>query len=416
MGYIYEEVKKQMNGLNRKPGAGLIQNWSPNLYRCIIISQSFIFMAKHIGNPIIQPLDPMKVQEDLSSYARGQGRGSLHNLFSERQLSCLEEIYFDDIYKPFQNLFDINMYISKVKNSVSRLRYYGYCRTGGDSRIANWLVGTYQRADVLYCLAKDKNRVFPLEYKEVGEKGWYKNYNLRPQYYRLDADGGQLAIYFRKNEKNIEDLLKKYGENTENSSSGNDKTIVSSLMSAIHADSVNMHYIKRFNKIAMHVMNNRSNDDIAKLCYTSILCVIRKDRIVKGFNEKVLKELLKGKADDLEVNTLSGAYSSFMVYDVKSESKGTVDVDLTSVQGKESCGLLNITSMFDELCLTLSDEIMKDSLQKLLVEYNVSRHAGEIPSGRFRTKYLKSDSNVERSLDGYINYLSDLIGVDINTL
>lgn len=413
MGYIYEEVKKQMNGLNRRPGGGLIQNWSPNLYRCIIISQSFIFIAKHIGNPIVQQLDPQKVAEDLESYSRGQGKGALHNLFSERQLSCLEEIYFDDIFKSFQNLFDINMYISKVKNSASRLRYYGYCRTNGDPRIASWLVGMYQRADVLYCLAKDKNRVFPLEYKEVGELNWYKNYNLRPMYYKLDADKGQLAIYFRKNEKNIEDLLKKYGESSESERNSSEKATTERLRAEIDKDMENLEYIKKFNKLAVYVMNSRTLDSIAKLCYSSMLQVIKEDRHVSGLTEEVLRKLLSGRYDDATITSLTGAYSSFMVFD--RSRKGSNEIEVVKTSDGEIFGLLDIEKMYDKVCLLLADEITKDKVQSLLVTVNVAIHASEIPNGKFKEKYAPKDLN-NGTLDGYISYLSEVVGVDIDKL
>lgn len=411
MGYIYEEVKKQMNGLNRKPGGGLIQNWSPNLYRCIIISPSFIFIAKHIGNPIVQQLDPQKVMEDLESYSRGQGKGALHNLFSERQLSCLEEIYFDEVFKSYQNLFDINMYISKVKNSASRLRYYGYCRTNGDLRIASWLVGMYQRADVLYCLAKDKNRVFPLEYKEVGELNWYKNYNLRPMYYKLDSDKGQLAIYFRKNEKNIEELLKKYDDSSEDARNSTENSKSDRLRLEIEKDIENLEYTKKFNKLAVYVMSNRSKDSLAKVCYSCMLQVIKENRIVDGLTESYLRKLLASSYDESTINSLIGAYNSFMVIDKRKKEE---TVELKASTGK-AVGLLNIGSLYDKVCLLLADEITKDKVQSLLITVNASIHASELPMGKFKEKYVPRDLN-EGTLDGYISYLSDVVGVDINTL
>ena len=414
MGYIYEEVRKLMNGLNKPTGSGLITNWTPNSYRCIVVGGSFIFIARHVGSPIVRLLDVSKVQEDLAGYARGVGKGSLHNLLSGRQLSCLEEIYFDGIYKQYRNLYDMNMYISKVKNSLSRLRYYGYF-SADYTGITSWLTERYMNCGVLYCLASDSSCPLRLESVSVGDTDWYKHYNLRPQYYKMDSEKGTLAIYFRKNEDKIEKMIaeaKKSQEEKEKGKETNDKNAL--IKEALMTDIRNYEYLVKLKTLAIYCFKNKK-DEICDSVYKNLMKLIEKSPYTYITPRKVESSLMN-EVDASVVNGLMSYYKKFRVIGEDSKSMKSFDpsgIDIGDLRKAAETGFSRVEEILDKLCCGCTRDISHIAMHKVLLDVNKKRAEKLVPMGEFYTTYIGSGTPVG-NVGGYLTYLSYMVGYNLD--
>lgn len=204
MGYIYNELKKALGGYSVSENVGFIKDWTPNSVRALMIGVNSILVVNHIGNPKIYDLDMQQVKEDLEKYSQGYRQGSLNNLLKQRQLSCLEEIYISPYYQNLKAAIDLEDYINHLVSDKSRLRYYGYFQ-GSLVEARGLYLTAISTFNYGYSLAKDQKRILKLEYKSIDNPEWYKNYNLRPQYYQLDSDKGKLHSWFVQCEKKIQD-------------------------------------------------------------------------------------------------------------------------------------------------------------------------------------------------------------------
>lgn len=202
MSYLYDKLRDALGGKNFRSGVSM-KGWSPNEVRGIVIMRDFILIADYVKSPKIVELNVQEVMLDLSNMNR---RGSLNNLLSARQLSCLEEIYVDEGIRGYKQVIDLEAYVQSLVNGISRLRYYGY--VSGFN--AGELYGVYQKAfvdGVMDFTLAEKLGKFKAE--SVGNRLWYTKYNLRPNYYDVDRDGGKLSIYFKKCEKLIGEIEEK---------------------------------------------------------------------------------------------------------------------------------------------------------------------------------------------------------------
>ena len=250
MGYMYDSLKNALGGNKLNSKSSVINDWTPNGVRCLVISRNFIFVGYHVQLPKVLPLNIEEVRKELEKHS---SQGALHNLLTQRQLSCLEEIYVDSMFQNYKYLMDMDVFINKHRSSENlRLRYYGYCDCSPGSE--QYLQKTYSdkiiNVDYLYCLATDKERMqsikiqaTPTDYKE-----WYKNFNLRPQYYKLDAPQGRLNVYFKKGLSVIEGLI---------ASQENAKTemaIDAVISKIIEIDKANLKYVEDLLKFSKSLM------------------------------------------------------------------------------------------------------------------------------------------------------------------
>ena len=195
MSYIYNAVKNAIGGVNVNSGMAKQKDWSPNNIRSIYIMRDFVLVAYYTKLPKLVMLDSNEVGLDLQNPNR---IGSLNNLLSNRQLSCMEEIYVDSILQVYPNVIDLQKYVNSLISGSSRLRYYAYVEgLNGDD-----LAKTYQKVKIDgvmdFTLAKN---VGGFRYQDTENTDWYKKYNLRPQYYSLDESGKELATIFNKCKK-----------------------------------------------------------------------------------------------------------------------------------------------------------------------------------------------------------------------
>lgn len=192
--YIYNKVKEALGGSNFVSGKAF-KGWSPNEVRAIFIMRDFICVADYIKAPVLVKLDLAEVAKDLDSPFV---RGSLNNLLSTRQLSCMEEIYVDEAYKLKTSLIDLPAYVSSIVSGKSRLRYWAYVSGVPADAVYNAYMDALTNAYQDFSFAKS---VGCFDYNSTDNDDWYKKYLLRPQFYAVDADNGRLATWFRKVEK-----------------------------------------------------------------------------------------------------------------------------------------------------------------------------------------------------------------------
>ena len=198
--YIYNKVKEALGGSNFVSGKAF-KGWSPNEVRAIFIMRDFICVADYIKAPVLVKLDLAEVAKDLESPFV---RGSLNNLLSTRQLSCMEEIYVDEAYKLKTSLIDLPAYVNSIVSGKSRLRYWAYVSGVPADAVYNAYMDALTNAYQDFSFAKS---VGCFDYNSTDNDDWYKKYLLRPQFYAVDADNGRLATWFRKVEKSKTDEI-----------------------------------------------------------------------------------------------------------------------------------------------------------------------------------------------------------------
>ena len=403
MGYIYDSVKSVLIGNNTESSTTVIKGWSPNMYRCIVIGFDYIFVAYHGKGCRIFNLDRNKVFEDLDKYLKGSSRGSLTNLLSTRQMSCLEEFYVDYNFVRVRSLINLNIFAEKLKSSVSRLRYYGYFDGNMNGAMLERL---YKNTDVLYSLAKDKDRLFKMDYVETCVKDWYRNYNLRPQYYTMDRDNGDLAIYFRKVEKLISD---KIGEVEK---LNNERVLSGYIKCGLSVDMENITYMQGIYKLKKYIDNPVADvyAPVGKLINRHMTELIRSDtRVVAGFTPDVVKKYL-GEYDEKRVNYMIKAYENFKVFDKKGE---TPNASIYAV--KAETGFFDLENFYAKICESLARDLISiGGYDYQRLKYNALRDEKIIPYGEFRNLMLQGRADpVEPSIRGYAEVFSNMMCVDI---
>lgn len=192
---LYQELKKAVTGSEKD--VQLPKNWTPNNVRAIIVTRAGIVLYYFTKMPKIVRLNIQEMEKDI---AKNGSTGSLQNVLNKRQLSCLEEIYVDSVFKNYKGSFNLENYVDSLVSSSSRLRYYGYI----DFNILETVYESYQKAfynDVksyIYALDKDKKGV---EIYSTNNSKWFEKYNLRPTEYSADNKAGNLAACLRVIEK-----------------------------------------------------------------------------------------------------------------------------------------------------------------------------------------------------------------------
>lgn len=196
---MYQILKKTLTGSEKDEN--IPKNWSPNSVRSIVITRCYILIAFYNRPPKFVKLD---MNESSQEIAKNGSTGALHNVLNKRQLSCLEEIYVDGIFKTYQGAFNLQIYVDSLVSTSSRLRYYGYTDDLSGENILNAYSNAQLNALKDYTYALDNNRRGNLEVYNTNNDDWYKKYNLRPMDYSADAERGTLDAWFKSVEKEME--------------------------------------------------------------------------------------------------------------------------------------------------------------------------------------------------------------------
>lgn len=403
MGYFYDSIKKALGG--DKSSSSFNRNWTPNNIKCLVLSRDYIFIAYHTKRPLTVSLNSEDVLKDLQNYSDGRGKGALHNLLSERQLSCMEEFYVDGMFQNYPKLLDMNMYLGRLLNERSRLRSYGYGSFSGNSS-SNDLFDRFEKAryslNFNYSLALDTTRSCKLDYKpRDGSETWYKNYFLRPATYSLDADKGALAVYLRKAEVAIEkEIATSYEINVYSK-----RVELLSLAIAIDLDSIKSDLNL---SVFLAKVKKSADKDLVHRVFLESSCLSEKPskesiRAVGGIPTKLLKDAL-AKAIKIEKGVSDKLMKSYIdVLKVSVSEEGDFDESSIVELIKKGTGLTGYNVMLNNYAIAVTDKLASSGFS-FIVKMALLKNADTIPSGAFRDKFIKSNSKNVGTI-GLIDYL-----------
>lgn len=379
MGYIQDKVKEALGGsklMNAK--SDVIQGWTPNNIRVIVISKSYILVVHHISNTYkIVNLDTQKVIEEVEKSSRGVSNLGLMSIFKRRSFSCLEELYVDPIYLT-GGILNLDEYIKQSSNGVSRLRQVG-C---GD--LGNSLDLLKSASRVKYSLVG--NILKGVKIKNLNNETWYEKYYLRPQFYNLDKQGGNLDMHFKKVENDYLNWLK------ENKEKADKNSLLNAIDEIASRDLDNMSFLESFAKI---IAISKSDEEIKSTVHQACISTIDKfSSPVIGLKEKFL----------VRQEFLINIYRFFKVFD-NSEKK--LDKKVLSEFLNSKRGFIDISSILDTVCTTVSKKLY--SKYPDLIKTSLVMNKDNIPNGVFRDTFFQGQSN-DCDCKGFINFICDLIG------
>lgn len=400
MGYIHDRLKEALGGnkvMDSK--TTVIRDWTPNNVKVLIISRNYILVLYHVGGfggSRVVHLDTEQVKADLDRLARNGGSPKLNTILKRRSFSCMEEIYVDYIYLSNPPTIDLLGYVKDLVGTTSRLRYFGYGEfpLGSDDIIKSLYLSNKRNLD--YSLASDSNRSIKLEFRDVGNTDWYRNYYLRPKYYKLDEEKGKLAIHFKK----FEDDYKTYMFNKDKANS--ERELEENLKSIACVDIDNISYLKRFDLLLYHLAKG-TDDNVKSTVFKICKGCVRCKGIFKGLTTSLASRILDGNENKCY---LLKSYERFGVVDKDSSNldRGKVNNYL-----KEGRGFIDLNYILDVLC-TDSIKALSNKGYKDLVGMALIMAEKDIPQSTVRDSFIKKQSN-GGSLEGYFILLSELTGV-----
>lgn len=404
MSYLYDKLKEALGGEKVVASKNtVISGWSPNNIKAIIITRNGIIVSAHAylltkGSYVSNVhLDSNLVEEDLETINRtNYGKPKLNTLLTRRSLSCLEEIYIDSAFMNYPRVIDLLSYVTDLTGSgVSRLRYFGYINVKSEYALTTISMRyTKNMKNIGYSLAKDSERenLCVIQYKDVGNENWYKNYNLRPQYYKIDSEKSNLAMHFRKVDDTIEKGISQEKDNT--------ISVVkeSAIKTIVGFDENNSEYLDKVIGIMQHISRNK-NDSISKILGECFSKVISQDRTVKGLSEK-----------DVSTNnhSLFEFYKKCNVFDKNSSN----DISIEDLKGylDSKKGFLDIPKLVDDILYMFVDKLRKKGYSDLVgMSLTVVKDA--LPECKITEELgISARGN---SLQGLFYLLGELIGEEV---
>lgn len=405
MGYMYDMMKVALGGSSfANSHSGVVKNWSPNNIKALIITEYQIITINHISLPKVTNLDYRRAYDDI---VRNGSTGSLHNLLTQRQLSCLEEIYVSGVFQNYLGCMDINAYINKMLTDSCRLRYYGYISVSNYAEIVQCYCKAKEKGNPLYAYALEKGRTNTIQYNSVGNDKWYKNYRLRPQYYAMDAENGTLARWLKRAEFVIEDGLATQERMIRQSEKNNslyklflkDVERVPDLRTLMRLSKYTGRYKNDETLSAVHrVIANRLSESF---CFPHLL--------VKDLQESVQSHTMNVSEED---KYILAAYKNLGVFDTSSKNSEEVDMELLKEYVLRDDGLLQFTRVLEDICCNL----MRTNKQaKMMLRINAIKFQDDLPDGDFKKLMSLSGSNGRASYKGFLRVLLAVCGTDFET-
>lgn len=416
MGYMYDKLKIALGGSKFSSShQGIMKDWTPNGVKAIFICRDFILIANHVKPPKLYSLD---IQEVMMDVQRNGSTGAMHNLLAQRQLSCLEEIYVDGMYQKYVGALNLEGYIQKLQNDKSRLRYYGYISGANPNEVLEKYNKAKLDGNPLYSYAGDSSRSAQIQYATVSNPTWYKNYNLRPQHYALDADNGVLARWFRKSESDIEKYISRQRENVENMA----KSQILKVL--IDYDKEGYTTLKKFLLLRKRLRRSTDSDYIRGVVLQGLSSLFddKQQWKIRYLTLQWLRSTGIQLGNDY-IDVLQ-AYSHLGVFDsIQGDSNPGVPIDSMKTLATEGQGFLILNSRLDAMCFQIAEKLKKhdkllaatvllevekiknqDTLLATTVQLGVKNI--EVPVGAFASTYL----NHSLTLEGYWTFIRDICG------
>ena len=336
MSYLYDSLRDALGGKNFTSGK-YISSWSPNEVRGIVLMRDFILIADYIKSPKIVKLDYNDVAFDLQNRNR---RGNLNNLLSSRQLSCLEEIYVDEGMRSYRDVIDLAAYVNSLVSSSSRLRYYGYVSGFREDMLRDLYQKALMNGSMDFTLAETLGN---FQFASTNNTEWYSKYNLRPQFYGVDVDGGRLSTYFKKCESVVGAIEREKSGKIEEL---NELIRIKEAFLFDYNSVESLRYLFLFGKFL------GNTDMVGKRIGKNLLESLRKCTSVDGLTyPKLVDALRKGNVpSDGRVQYLFTQYKELGLYD-KADSKKEFKLEETDKLGNkhEVKGIYRLGERLDTL-------------------------------------------------------------------
>ena len=396
--YLYNEVKKALGGDKfSTSSARVIKDWTPNNIKALIITRNFIYVRYHInvglsvskGNSAgglksrIYYLDQSVLSTDLS---RPQN-GSVTNLLSSRQLSCMEEIYADSMFQGYLGVLNLPVYINKLVSERSRLRTYGYI----ENVTVDELETCFNKFDVkenpLYSYAYDRDRKATIQFTDTKNDDWIHDYFLRPQYYMMDSEGGKLARWFRSVEQGAEKQLEQDLKLKEL------KLKVDAVESLIKKDVNAISDIILFGRLKQYI--SKRKETLSTL--NKLDNVLSKSNIVSHSEIKgkislslityTIKERFSSGVDKSVIKTLLSYYTFYERVSREKDEKSILFEDISMESILEYCKYNDSISNFYRMTEGILTDIVKTDNGKLGMKVVMAgvNYKNHIPNGSLRT-------------------------------
>ena len=385
MGYMYDELKKILT-----PGKDS-SKWSPNNIRALYIARTCMIYVRHVdGMAICRTLDPAKAAADID---KNGATGGMHNLLSNRKLSCLEEIYVDGVFKNYKGAMDLNAYVKGLVSERGRLRYFGYIDfTTWDPNDVCSKYGNDSIEKILYSYAEDKTRKTKLQYWSVGNPTWYLNHSLRPADYPIDGEKGRVGRWFKHCDIVIGDALKKI------EAENNAKAQTAMVVSAVRKDLENLEDMKIV--LSLHGYLKGKN------LYKEV-CEAIKGAFYKAYNyaDFGIKELqsITGELSKVEQENFESLLSVYRNLGVLVKSSGVKESSFKDAV-KAGDGFLGYEAGMNRLLVSLYKSNLKLTLAVASLELK-----DRIPNGNYRSTLHLAD-NAGGNVRVYVDILLGTCG------
>lgn len=385
--YMYSKLKEAIYGVK----GNQTKDWSPNAIRAMVITYNFMFVAYHTKQPRVIPLDVNESAQDLQ---KNGSSGSLTNLLKQKQLSCMEEFYVDPAFQNYTGVLDLNGYVNSLVNSRSRLRSYGYIQTVDPSdlvsKFSNAMIQSL--SDYLYVL--DKTRVTKIQYTMTNNDNWFAKYNLRPNDYKLDIQGGTLHKYFTRVENEVS---AKYQAQMEKLREQGIDAVIKKLYAT---DLENVGTFTRF-FAAISLLNKTSwNTKEVKFA---------KDVVneIKNHAQKISVNQLKGRVQPN--NALLNLYNKLGVF---ADTDMVLSLDELAERAKFGDGFTGIKKSFEVAVKRYVSEINRDKGSSLVSLVIIMRELGYMSTPQTVCEDVKGILDHE---DWFMRYVCLMFGLSGNT-
>ena len=395
MSYLYDNLKEVLGGDKLVSSRNvLIDGWTPNNVKALVLCRDGIIVVNHMPGSIVKfkPLEIKLVVKDLEEVSNSNfGKPKLNSLLLRRSFSCLEEIYIDTVFMNHPSVVDVLGYVSELTSSISRLRFFGFIDLSGqNSRV----VAKFYQDNVRkhgYSLALDKSRegFIKIQYKSTNNDTWYKNYHLRPQYYKQDNDTGSLAMHFRKVESLIEKELADENEKLANG------VIESAIKTIVGFDEEYVGYLVRLKNI----FKGKGKDSIKDICRSKLQDVLASDKVVFGLSKQHVS-----CASDI----LLEFYCNCNVLD---RTKGN-QIKLKDLNKylETKKGFLGIPNLLDDFTYEFVKSLKHNGYSDL-VGIGIMVCSKELPECKLSREFgFKAGGS---SVEGFFSLLSELLGVSV---
>lgn len=386
MSYIQDCLKGLLGGIKLSVDrSGVINDWTPNNVKSIIIGRDCMMVVYHIGGfggcRLIR-LDSSRVMQEVADTTGGYPR--INAVLNRRSLTCLEELYVDTIYLSNPLVVDVGRYVSENVGDSSRFRFYGFgsfCY--GDMEYVRSAYAR-SRGDYDYALALDRGCPFRIEYKGSGNAGWYRSYYLRPQYYKLDEEGGKLDTHFRK----IEREYRSYRI---------DKDSGRYISAIVSVDEGNARYFRLFDRFLGIIVGSR---DVVRCMVLNVVNKVLLDSwYIRGLKDSYVRDVCS--------EYVFKCYKNFNVLD--NSSKNELDFNCLSRLYSSHRGFIDIRAVLDCICCDIIELLPKEGYP-VLTSTALMVNEDFIPKGRVRELYYNGSEPKNGSIEGYYRFLEEIVG------